>query len=103
MAKTKKFKKPAENVATGQPSSQLSTATEPIKTAKTVQQPASKPAVQQSDATTSGKAAFSDFNSTVEVTPSFTKNDAPNSVASRLEAQHPTKDTAAENAAKKTA
>ncbi|KAL2224064.1 UNVERIFIED_CONTAM: hypothetical protein Sindi_3009600, partial [Sesamum indicum] len=57
----------------------------------------------QPDATTSGKAAFSDFISTVEVTPSFTKNDALNSTASRPKGQHPTKDTAAENAAMKTA
>ncbi|XP_011069433.1 uncharacterized protein LOC105155259, partial [Sesamum indicum] len=56
----------------------------------------------QPDATTSGKATFSDFISAVEVTPSFTKNDAPNSTASRPEGQHPTKDTAAKNTAKKT-
>ncbi|XP_011069479.1 uncharacterized protein LOC105155303 [Sesamum indicum] len=57
MAKTRKSKKPAENVATGQPSSQPSTAIEPTKIVETMQQPASKPAVQHPNATISDTAA----------------------------------------------
>ncbi|KAL2237586.1 UNVERIFIED_CONTAM: hypothetical protein Sindi_0950300 [Sesamum indicum] len=100
-ANTKKQRK-AEIVTIGQSSGQSLTATEPTKTAETLQQPVTKLAIQQPDATSSDKATFGDFISTLDGTPS-TKNDAPTSTASRPEGKQPTTDTAVENPAKKTA
>ncbi|KAL2246110.1 UNVERIFIED_CONTAM: hypothetical protein Sindi_2879200 [Sesamum indicum] len=110
IAKTNKLRKPAAGLHSDQPSAKAATvktgatarqpvidSSRPTKTAETLQQPVSETAIQQPNATTTGKATFGDFISTLDCTPSFTKNDAPTSTASRSEGKQPTIDIAADN------